>query len=56
MEGYGGPAQLSPTIAQCLRPPRNESIKIIRRLGSAAILQAILATTKLAALRRIDAP
>jgi hypothetical protein len=38
------------------QPPCNEGIQIVRRLGTAPILQAVLAATKLAAFWRIDPP
>jgi hypothetical protein len=38
------------------RPSGNESIEIVRRLGAAAILQAVLASAELTAFGRVDAP
>jgi hypothetical protein len=38
------------------RPSRYEGVKLVRRLGPATILIAVLAPAKLAAFRRINAP
>ena len=38
------------------RPPRYESVKLVRCLRAASVLQALIVSTELIALRRINTP
>jgi len=53
---HGAPVTIETHRRAVHRALRDEGVKIVRRLRAAAILQAVIAPAKLAALRRIDSP
>jgi hypothetical protein len=53
---HGSPVLVKGDRDAAHRPSGNEGIEIVRRLRSAAILQAVIAPTELTAFRSVDAP